>query len=127
MYCCSASSWEVPFNLFQASHLYLPLKSKTPGFSVSLSPTVACLYKPYNFKSSSSDGLVGRSLTAAAYIIYQKWEWMVLVLSFRIYISRENWDMHTYLLCKSFGNHFVEYLDSCWVSEDTLRRRTGCL
>lgn len=58
MYSCSASSWVLPSKSFQACHLYLPLKSKVPGLSVLLSPTVACLYKPYNFNNSSSLGLV---------------------------------------------------------------------
>mmetsp|Transcript_48036 Transcript_48036/g.124778 ORF Transcript_48036/g.124778 Transcript_48036/m.124778 type:complete len:217 (+) Transcript_48036:389-1039(+) len=43
MYFCMASSWLMPFKLFQASHLYLPFKSNMPGRDPSTSPTVACL------------------------------------------------------------------------------------
>lgn len=66
IYFSSASSWEVPFNSVQASHLYLPFKSKKPGFGVVLSPTVACLNKPYKFNNSSSVGFLVKFLTFSA-------------------------------------------------------------
>jgi hypothetical protein len=34
MYSFSASASDLPFKAFQASHLYLPLRSKTPGLAI---------------------------------------------------------------------------------------------
>jgi hypothetical protein len=45
-YCCIASSCDVPFRPFQASHLARPTMSPKPGFFSLLSPAVACLYRP---------------------------------------------------------------------------------
>ncbi|KFM57355.1 hypothetical protein X975_03383, partial [Stegodyphus mimosarum] len=48
----------MPFLPFQESHFAFPLKSNKPnGRSVLQSPTVACLYKPYNSSISKSVGL----------------------------------------------------------------------
>src|SRR5437867_3950524 len=43
MYCCMASSCEVPLRLFQASHLALATISLKPGFFSVLSPLLPCL------------------------------------------------------------------------------------
>src|SRR6478609_1049521 len=65
-YCCFASCSESPLTSFHAFHFARPCKSKIPGFCVSLSPIVACLYKAYNFNSSLLPGRYTRFLTSSA-------------------------------------------------------------
>lgn len=65
-YASLAASFVVPFFLFHASHLALPLKSRRPGFSVSLSPTVPCLKYAYSSSNSSSLGRFEKFFTLSA-------------------------------------------------------------
>jgi hypothetical protein len=77
-----AYSYEVPFSLFHASHLDLPLRSKKPGLSIEftkykkyniltdnlpvlLSPTVACLKFPYKDNLTSLLSLSANDLTSS--------------------------------------------------------------
>uniref|UniRef100_A0A182UJS1 Uncharacterized protein n=1 Tax=Anopheles melas TaxID=34690 RepID=A0A182UJS1_9DIPT len=66
MYASMAASLLVPFRSAHACHLALPFRSNMPGFSVSLSPTVACLNSAYSSSSSASLGRLVKLFTFSA-------------------------------------------------------------